>query len=601
MPVLSPADRPDGPSEAEALVFDALRHLPDDWFVIHSLWLDTHLRKTHAEIDFVVIGERAVLLLEVKGGRLSRDASGWHFLTKAGRPVALRRDGPFDQVRGAYYALKAHMERVGRMDLFYAYAWGYGVVLPECILSFPGRDPDIPEEAYLDMRGFPAGMPAFLDGLASHWQARCREVQAAHGRADSAFHTVIPVEVRKTIFSILRPDIRSSRGAGAEALEVDRRIRALTGQQLTTLDLMDANPRIIVRGAAGTGKTVLATEQALRQAGQGRRVLFTCFNRLLAEEVRQATDGVEGLTVANYHQFVVRILRSAGMGDTIPGDWNAFNRSVEELMLKALEALGERHEPFDYIVMDEAQDLLAAPFLGALDLVLSGGIKEGRWMFCLDPDQTIFVKNFDASALADMERNAAIASLEVNCRNSQEITAHVTGLTKLGATRTRNIHGPDVRVDYYSGPREYSATVRRAVNRAVADLDQVGVPASEVVILAEEISALPEAFREAGFFLRPVATLAEPRPGHLRMGTVQSFKGLEASAVILVATADIGSLTGRRLLYVGGSRAKAILHLVLPAECDALVRDSLPLIMSLLKPNEGRPGGAKAPTEAFHP
>ena len=56
------------------------------------------------------------------------------------------------------------------------------------------------------------------------------------------------------------------------------------------LSLFD-NPRVIVRGSAGTGKTLLAVEEAKRAAAQGSRVLYCCFNKGLAEYVRRVLAG----------------------------------------------------------------------------------------------------------------------------------------------------------------------------------------------------------------------------------------------------------------------------------------------------------------------
>src|SRR6266567_3401474 len=123
-------------SDAERMVLEELRRcLPSDWVLLHSQWLKNHPSKFHAEVDFVLIGERAVLLLEVKGGIVWRDQEGWQFQTKSGGRRETKPEGPFDQVRGAYYAIRNHLHDIGRIALFHDYVWGYGVVLPECVLS----------------------------------------------------------------------------------------------------------------------------------------------------------------------------------------------------------------------------------------------------------------------------------------------------------------------------------------------------------------------------------------------------------------------------------------------------------------------------------
>jgi len=61
-------------SAAEEAVRTALESTcPPDWVILHSLWLKNHAFKAHAEVDFVVITDRAVLLIEVKGGIVWRN------------------------------------------------------------------------------------------------------------------------------------------------------------------------------------------------------------------------------------------------------------------------------------------------------------------------------------------------------------------------------------------------------------------------------------------------------------------------------------------------------------------------------------------------
>ncbi|WP_204265246.1 hypothetical protein, partial [Klebsiella pneumoniae] len=49
-------------------------------------------------------------------------------------------------------------------------------------------------------------------------------------------------------------------------------------------------------------------------------------------------------------------------------------------------------KPFDAVVVDEAQDILTAEHLDALDLTVDGGLESGRWHLFLDPQQNIYGK-----------------------------------------------------------------------------------------------------------------------------------------------------------------------------------------------------------------
>jgi KaiC/GvpD/RAD55 family RecA-like ATPase len=45
-----------------------------------------------------------------------------------------------------------------------------------------------------------------------------------------------------------------------------------------------------VAGAAGTGKTLLALEKAMRCAESGQRTLLTCYNNALAAYLKRLVD-----------------------------------------------------------------------------------------------------------------------------------------------------------------------------------------------------------------------------------------------------------------------------------------------------------------------
>lgn len=58
-------------SNAERKMYDVLQQLQlKNAYVLHSLGLPKHKHKIYGEIDFVVVCERGVACLEIKGGRV---------------------------------------------------------------------------------------------------------------------------------------------------------------------------------------------------------------------------------------------------------------------------------------------------------------------------------------------------------------------------------------------------------------------------------------------------------------------------------------------------------------------------------------------------
>src|SRR5690606_25597631 len=93
----------------------------------------------------------------------------------------------------------------------------------------------------------------------------------------------------------------------------EKAIEALTREQALILEQLDDNPQMAIPGAAGTGKTILALEKAMRCAEAGARTLFVCFNSALAGHLSSRAIGVEGLTVASFHELCGTLAFEAGV------------------------------------------------------------------------------------------------------------------------------------------------------------------------------------------------------------------------------------------------------------------------------------------------
>lgn len=564
---------------AEISVWHALHMLPDDWIVLHSLWIAKHLRKPHAESDFIVISERGVLMLEIKGGQIERREGIWRFFTNSGHLVQEKTEGPFDQARGMYYAMRSHLADCGLEDVFYAHTFGYGVITPDCVPKLPRSDAAIEPELLLSLDRFPQGVRAFLDDLYGYWSER-------HFRGGGGSKTPVSLSrARQTqTLGVLRPDFDYAVGIGVDCLRAEQQLRRLTERQLEFLDFCANDCRVVIRGAAGTGKTVLAVKQALNEARCGRRVLFTCFNRWLADHLRRVIarqPGGELVTVGNYHQIALRALQNYGLGGGLDDGWSVFNEKLPELTLE-LATRATNQSQYDYLVVDEAQDLLKDAFIDFLDISVKGGLVGGRWLMALDPHQSIYHGDYAAGRAKNLIDNARTTVLQRNCRNTKPVAVYVRGLSGCGSAEVKGTDGPQPRIQYYRSATEYLKLLRKTVNDLIASFIESHTDPANIVILCRSREYLPLEIFSTGFFLRSLVEAgSDDNLGSIRWSTIHRFKGLESRAVVVVGIESLDDDDQSCLLYVGASRATTSLTLLFAEDCRASVTVRMPHVLQL--------------------
>lgn len=571
-------------ADAEQLTWQAIRKYGNpDWNVIHSLWIKRHEYKEHAEIDFVLITDQAVLLLEVKGGKVHpRDDGKWQIGSR------VETEGPFQQVRSAYYAIRDHIFNFANKDLFFDRVWGYGVILPECMLNIDERDPAISPKMLLDERNFPENLPAYIEELAEYWKEE--NIRLKENRHISAKKIkAISKSDRDLIDSLLRPLHRPGLSESVAARDAELEIIRLTEQQKLALEFHSEDKPLILNGAAGTGKTLLVLQQIQRRLLRGERILFVCFNKLLAAMVKKSIDPSysKQFEVFNFHQLVGWLNQLGEVTQDDITDWKKFNSEVELRVMYALERIHEKgveFEKFDHLVVDEAQDLMTAPFMDSLELLLKGGWNNGNWTMCLDTRQIIFNNQFDKKVLEKMKAIASECPLSRNCRNTKPVAAYAHGLSNTEGVPTREIEGPMPELIWYKDWDAYQKTLKKTVNELIHDMQDLAEKSRHIVILSFTKDGIPGKIFEKGFFKQPVDQIsAERQPDRIQAGTLQSFKGLESTAIVLVGLEDVEHSTSRQLVYVGGTRAKLFLKILMPVRLKEDLKDRLSDILELLR------------------
>ncbi len=513
-----PSQPLDTKSRAEVSVFDQLRKAfskPDQnsWFAMHSLNLPRHEYKRFGEIDFVICGPKGLYVLEVKGGRVSCHDGIWETTNRYDETERLR-ESPFKQVEGALHGLREKFPAS-----LCNVVVGYGVVMPDV-----ERLPDSAEwdRTVLAVNQDFKQFEKWLERLFKYWHAK-----------DPRKNTATPSQL-KVLCQHLRPDFEAAVPLHVSAHEVETRVVRLTEDQLVFIDTVEANPRVICSGGAGTGKTMLALELAKRWGASGMKTALVCHSPWLKRFLER--NAVPGLIVSLAESIHVAAKRA----------------SIEK---------------FDALIVDEGQDILNMNVLDQLDSYLYGSISKGRWCFFHDVNnQSGLCGSYVPEAYDYLKSFCPVqVPLKKNCRNSLPILQRIQGDLDADLGNSGVGDGPAIRevlvADIDSAIQSLEKELRDLV-------DGEGFNPGDIVVLSPSpfaqswASSLPEDLRDSISLLDDTSP---PNMNRYAIGFAQigDFKGLESKVVVLVDMPRPGHIeTLRSLHYVGMSRARALLSMI---------------------------------------
>lgn len=247
--------------------------------------------------------------------------------------------------------------------------------------------------------------------------------------------------------------------------------------------------------------------------------------------------------------------------------------------------LGEQgRPPYDYVVVDEAQDLTVPQlrFLAAL-----GSNRPDALFFTGDLGQRIFQQPFSWSSLG-VEVRGRSHRLKVNYRTSHQIRqqadrlldpeiADVDGIVEDRSGTISVFNGPKPEIHLFDTESEESA----AVGKWIAERVEEGVPEEEIAVFVrsdEQIKRAQEAVADAAADAVILDDRLKTQTGAVAIGTMHLAKGLEFRAVAVTGCDDdvvplrarLESVTDesdledayqteRHLLYVAITRAREYL------------------------------------------
>jgi len=530
-----PSQPEQGSPPSEGYVFEVLRGLPDQTTVLHSrrFFLPAVGREKcqEGEVDFLLVDPIGLVVLEVKGGEIKRERSGW---TSTDRNRQVHKIDPAGQATRAAHAIHRYLTKQPWYQQHGPLRFGWGVVFPESDVQ-EDLGQDLPRALILDRRDLrkPA---AALERLVTAHKFTTKRLsdnvcELVRDALAPCFHLVPSLAAR----------------LDRESLELVR----LTEEQMSVLDYIEEHPRAAIRGAAGTGKTLLATEKARRLAATGKHVLLICFNLHLGEFLARQARGYDVYALEN---LCKRFSNLSGISFNPPPLPDGERYWVERAPTFLFEAVAATPaERYDAVIVDEAQDF-REDWWPSIDSLLREPGKGVLYAF-YDPNQNLF--GGGPPRMLDV----APTSLRWNCRNTERIAAYAARFISAEVkVRTNAPEGVDVQEARCRDAEATLAHLRQTLRHLVED--EHLEPERIVVLTARssETSALRGLTDLGGIPISRDA--AKQKSGSVRFSSLRKFKGLEADAVILCEIDDGAQAPDPKLLYVGASRARLLLHVM---------------------------------------
>ncbi|MQB35118.1 DUF2075 domain-containing protein [Agrobacterium rhizogenes] len=529
--------------------------LGDDFLVMHSVaWISKQPGEgaRDGEVDFLICHpQQGFLFIEVKGGRIDLDYTSRRWTSTDRNGTVHPIHNPFDQARRGKYAILEKLKetslwqklRIGR------FAIGHAVFVPDVGDGKRLQGPDAPAEIIGDRSDLTA-LASWVDGAFRYWTSRSdnpRTNPIGPRGLDAARKIFARVVTTRPLLSARLED------------EEHERI-SLTERQAIILDMLSRQRRVMVAGGAGTGKTLIAREKAVRAAEEGLSTLLVCFNRGLADHLREQCAGIANLEVATFHQLCRRWTEKAKVElgrDLIaeahrdyPGG-NEYDHHQPIALAYAIDLFGPH---YDAIVVDEAQDF-GDEFWMPIELMLSDHDKALLYVF-LDENQDIYGRS------AAIPIASEPMMLDRNCRNTSRIHAAAYRYYKGTTIEAPAIAGVEVESIVASGIETQARAIAALVTRLIAEEK---VKPYEIGVLLCDAKVREDCERAIATTALPAdakwGRLEAYGPGSLTVDTVARFKGLERQIIILWGLDRCTPEKDRETLYVGMSRAKALLFL----------------------------------------
>jgi len=508
----------------EDQIFEALSKMSDDFYVVHS-FKNTYVNENkiyEGETDFLVFNRfYGIMCIEAKAGQVKYSDGKWRYANDD----EMKHDGPYNQASSNKWNL---MEKIKFSPL--------KDTLRRCKFMHAVWFPSIPEKALYTNR-FPAEFDREIT-------LTMEDLINPEGKIVRIFNIDLDIDkktdltendTKRLLRDLICPefDIFPSRNFDVDLKKIV--FHRLINEQARLLNYIEGQSTAVINGAAGTGKTMIAVQKAMREAKKGEKVLFLCYNVLL-KEFLASSFAYEGIDYKTIDSFVCKLC------GTEKADYVKAKECLEEMYLSDTF-------PYTHVIVDEGQDF-------GRDNIEEADILQVIHDAVVDNNSGTFFVFYDKLQMIQSDRIPQYIAdadckltLYKNCRNTENIA--ITSLKPVAERAPKVIEGAmkgtPAKVHFTNDEISELAVL----NETIDSLKKDGMDDIVILTCETEGTSILKGKVKGGLYNK------------IQFSTCRKFKGLEADAVILI---DVNNTTFEEnsveRFYVGASRAKLRLDII---------------------------------------
>ena len=501
------------------------------------------------ECDFLVAHpHHGILCIEVKGGRIRYNPGNSQWTSIDRYDITHIIKNPVAQASSSKYHL---LQKFVNSDGWprWKVQVTHGVIFPDCEVPQNDLGPDGPREIFCDGNQFTDGIRAWvkqrmLSGNAGTKELGIRGIQALENVLAKPIHLHRP----------LAYDIEDNNAT----------LQTLTQNQFLILGYIRNITRAAISGGAGTGKTVLAVEEAIRCSQSGLTTLIVCFNTPLSQKVSHDLRDYPEIQVYTFHSLCGHMAKKIGLILDTTDSAKLYEDTLPEALLDATELLPQAR--YEAIIVDEGQDF-KAHWWPALDALLKD--KRSKLRVFWDCNQAVY-----GSPSLPAQTSAIDIPLDRNLRNSKQIFATVSNLYQGPVVSAAGPDGPPVEC---REAQNQGASIDIAAEVIRRMLGSEGVKPAQLVVACdiqpnEIMERLSKAIPQRLF--KPYNSPAIDNC--VTVDTIKRLKGLEFPVVMIICTDSfcrdttmqyIAFSRARTKLVIIGNKAQLVALGIMPMQC----------------------------------